>query len=79
LQDLAKAHKESLPDTLDRLVEEIRRARMFQEAAEDYAAIAADPAADAAWRAEIALWDVTVGDGLEAEPEYPVHEHPADS
>lgn len=64
LQDLARKHNESLPDTLDRLVEEARRARMFREASEAYAAIAADPEADAAWRAEIAAWDVTVGDGL---------------
>ena len=37
---------------------------------EAYAAIADDPEEDAAWRAEIATWDVTVGDGLESEPEY---------
>jgi predicted transcriptional regulator len=68
LQQLAREHDESLPDTLDRLVEEMRRIRMFQEAAEDYAAIAADPDANAAWQAEIAAWDVTVSDGLPSEP-----------
>jgi hypothetical protein len=67
LQDLARKHSESLPDTLDRIVEEARRARMFREAREALEAIAADPEADAAWRAEIAAWDVTVADGLEPE------------
>lgn len=68
LQQMAKEHGESLPDALDRLVEERRRARILQEAAEAYAAIAADPVEDALWRAEIAAWDVTVADGLEPEP-----------
>lgn len=69
LQDMARERGESLPDALDRIVEQTRRARMFNEAREAYAAIAADPAADASWRAEIAAWDVTVGDGLPVEQE----------
>ena len=68
LQELAKERGESLPDALDRLVEEMRRTRMFREAADAYAAIAADPVADASWRAEIAAWDVTIDDGLPVEP-----------
>jgi hypothetical protein len=70
LQEWSRERDESLPETLDRLVEEARRARMFREASAAYAAIAEDPEEDAAWRAEIAAWDVTVGDGLESEPEY---------
>jgi hypothetical protein len=69
LKELAQKSNESLPDTLERVVEEARRARMFKEAAESYAAIAADPVEDAAWRAEIAAWDATLLDGLEPEPE----------
>ena len=69
LQQMAREHGESQPDALDRLVEERRRARVLQEAAEAYAAIASDPVEDALWRAEIAAWDVTVADGLEPEPE----------
>ncbi len=68
LQDMARQRGESLPDALDRIVEEMRRARMFKEANEAYAAIAADPVEDAAWRAEIAAWDATLGDGLPDEP-----------
>jgi hypothetical protein len=67
LKNLARKHHESLPDTLDRLVEEARRSRILEEANEAYAAVAADPDADAAWRAEIAIWDVTVADGLALE------------
>lgn len=69
LQDMARERGESLPDALDRIVEQTRRARMFEEAREAYAAIAADPVADASWRAEIAVWDVTAGDGLPVEQE----------
>ena len=65
LQELAREHGESLPDALDRLVEELRRWRILQQAHEAYAAIAADPEANAEWEAEIAAWDVTVGDGLQ--------------
>jgi hypothetical protein len=67
LKNLARKHRESLPDTLDRLVEEARRSRILEEANEAYAAVAADPDADAAWRGEIALWHVTVADGLAPE------------
>ena len=67
LLDLARERGESVPDALDRIIEESRRSLIFQKAADAYAAIAADPVADAAWRAEISAWDVTVGDGLEPE------------
>lgn len=69
LQEFAKKYEESIPDTLDRAIEEVRRARILKEAADAYAAIAADPVEDAAWRAEIAAWDATLLDGLEPEPE----------
>mgnify|MGYP002336031400 CR=1 FL=1 len=69
LQEFARERNESLPDTLERLVEESRRARILQQAAKSYAAIAADPTEHALWRAEIAAWDVTAVDGLEPEPE----------
>jgi hypothetical protein len=69
LQELAKVHGEAVPDTLDRLVDEARRSLLFRQAAKAYETQAADPEADALWRAEIAAWDVKVGDGLEPEPE----------
>lgn len=67
LRDMARERGESLPDALDRIIEEKRRAQMFEEANAAYAAIAADPVEDALWRAEIAAWDCTLLDGLEPE------------
>lgn len=69
LQNLAREDGVSVSAVIDRIVEETRRARILTEASEAYVAIAADPVADASWRAEIAAWDVTVGDGLPQEPE----------
>jgi hypothetical protein len=60
LQELAQEHHESLPDALERLVEEIRRWRILQKANEAYAAIAADPDANAAWNAEISALHGTI-------------------
>jgi hypothetical protein len=63
------ARRESLPDALDRIVEESRRMRILEEASEAYAPVAIDPEADASWQAEISTWDVTAADGLEDEPD----------
>jgi hypothetical protein len=71
LEEMAKERGESLSDALDHLVDELRRWRMLQKANEAYAAIAADPEADAAWKTEIAAWDVTLADGLEEYPDKP--------
>ncbi len=65
---LAREDGVPVSELLDRLVEDARRSRILARANEAYAAIAADPVEDASWRAEIALWDVTVGDGLPVEP-----------
>jgi len=67
-QDLAREDGISVSDLIDKLAEDTRRARIFKQASEAYAAIAADPEADAEWRAEIAVWDVTIADGLPVEP-----------
>ena len=64
-----RKHGESLPDTLDRIIEEKRRAQIFAEANAAYAAIADDPVEAELWRAEIAAWDGTLLDGLPKEPE----------
>jgi hypothetical protein len=42
----------------------LRRWRILQEANEAYAAVAADPVADAAWREDRARWDATAAGGL---------------
>lgn len=71
LQDLAKERGESLPDALDHLVEELRRWRILQQANEAYAAMLADPEAEAAWNAEMSAWDATLADGMAQYPDAP--------
>jgi hypothetical protein len=67
LLEVADQHGTSLTDALERVVEEWYRHRIFTQAAEAYATLRADPLEYAEWRAEIAAWDVTLGDGLEPE------------
>jgi predicted CopG family antitoxin len=69
LQDLAREHDESLSDALDRLVEEHRRCQIMEQAHQAYAAVAAHPVAAALWQEEIAAWNGTLADGLEALPD----------
>ena len=69
LQQIASDRDESIPDALDRVVDEALRQDLFRRAAEAYATIAADPIEAAACREEIAAWDATLLDGLEPEPE----------
>jgi hypothetical protein len=50
-------------------LEEYRRTRLFQQADAAYEALRADPEA---WRQELeerAMWDVTLMDGIEPEPD----------
>ena len=69
LRELARERGESLPDALDRLVEEDRRRRLLERTNEAYAALRADPEAWAEFQAEVAEWDATLADGLEDEPD----------
>ena len=67
LRERARERGESLTETLDQLVEEDRRRRMFEAANASWAAIRADPEAWAEWQATLALWETTSADGLEDE------------
>ncbi len=69
LKALAKDDGASLTDTIDRLVEQERRRRMWEAANASYAAMRDDPESWAAWKSEMALWDATLADGLPDEPE----------
>jgi hypothetical protein len=51
----------------DQLLTPELRAEVLAEAAADYAALEQDPGALAAIQAEDALWETTVGDGLDAD------------
>lgn len=72
LESLARERQVSVEDALDYVVDAFRRHRMLDDALAAYAAVAADPAANALWQAEIAVWDATLADGL---AEYPDHPH----
>lgn len=67
LRERAGERGESPTETLDQLVEEDRRRRMFDAADASWAALRADPAAWAEWWAELALWETTSADGLRDE------------
>jgi hypothetical protein len=67
LRERAGERGESLSDTVDQLVEEDRRRRMFEAAARSWEKLRQDPEAWAEWQAEVALWDTTIADGLEDE------------
>lgn len=65
LSELAVERDESPGELLDRLIEAERRRVLLRRTNEAYAALRADPAAWVDYRAEVAAWDATVGDGLE--------------
>ena len=64
LRERAKERGESLSDTVDQLVEDDRRRRMFDAADASWAALRDDPQAWAEWQAELALWESALADGL---------------
>lgn len=65
LRQLAKQTGESMPDTLERAVDALYRQQWLQGLAEDYARLRTDKKAWAEELKERALWDKTLGDGLE--------------
>ena len=67
LKELAERMGNPMSAVLDRAIERYWRAQLFEEAAQQWAAIQADPVSRAELEAEYALWDATVADGLEHE------------
>ena len=65
LRALAAAEGVPLQTILEQAIDLYRRQRFFRELDEGYASIWADPDAAAEESAERALWDLTLGDGLE--------------
>jgi hypothetical protein len=64
LQAMATAREQSIGRLLEELIEERRKAEFYAQMEEAYRRLRADPAASAAYDAEIALWDNTLLDGL---------------
>jgi len=65
LDELSEEMKLSKVDVLDIALETLRRERILKAANESYSRIRRDPEASARFDAEVAAWDVTLGDGLE--------------
>lgn len=76
LQELAAERKSihcdecHLKNLLNKAVDYHRRSEYFKKLNESYRQLAEDPESLEAYRQEIALFDQTVGDGLENEPPY---------
>ncbi len=67
LRELAQARGEPDHVTAEKAFELLRRQTLFDQADAAYARLQADPEAWASYQAELAAWDATVADGLEAE------------
>jgi predicted transcriptional regulator len=67
LRELAAESGESMMSIIEQAIERYRRERWLEEANQEWAAIQADPQAKAESAADQALWDSTLGDGLEKE------------
>lgn len=74
--EIAEAERRNLTELVALAVDLYWRERMFEQADAAYAALRADPIANAAWEAEMALWDSTLMDGLENEPPYDLETDP---
>lgn len=65
LRELANQSKSSLPEVLAEAISELYRKRFLDDCNQAYARLKSDPKAWAEELKERALWDTTVGDGLE--------------
>ena len=71
LRALAEQSGESMQAVLDRAIEQYRRQQFLQECHAAYATLQADPEAWEDYRKELAAWDVTLMDGLDAHEAWP--------
>jgi hypothetical protein len=65
LRNLAKEYGMTSEQVLDRAIDLLERERLLEAVNAGYAALRADPEAWAEELAERALWETTIGDGLE--------------
>ena len=68
LKELAAERQAPIGEVVADLVRRFDEERFWEEVNAGYARLRADPAASAAFDAELAAWDVTLLDGLEDEP-----------
>lgn len=65
LRELAAQSGEPIKTVLEKALEQYRRQKFFEECNAAYAALQNDPEALAAEKEELALWEVTLMDGLD--------------
>lgn len=70
LKDLATRQHRSLGDVLDEAIAQYRERQFWQVAREAYTRLRENPDAWNAYKDELAEWDATLMDGLEAEEPY---------
>jgi hypothetical protein len=66
LQEIAARSGESIPQILDKAIEQYRKQKFLEEANQAYTALRNNPEAWAGEIKEREAWDVTLADGLEA-------------
>ncbi len=65
LQEIAARSGESIPQILDKAIEQYRKQKFLEEANQAYTALRNNPEAWAGEIEEREAWDVTLADGLE--------------
>lgn len=68
LRTLSSSSEDSMSAIIERAVDLYRREQILRQANAAWAKLMEDPEAKAELDAEDALWDATVGDGLEDDP-----------
>jgi predicted transcriptional regulator len=77
LKELAEREHRSLGDVLDEAIAHYREAKFWQDTRDAYTRLREDPQEWQHFQDELAEWDATLMDGLEAEPPY--EDDPADA
>lgn len=70
LREIAEKEHRALGDMIDRLVDEYKQQAFRRAVHESFRELREDPAAQEAYLKDMAVWDVTLMDGLEDEPSY---------
>ena len=69
LQEISRDEAKSMGEIITYLVDRYQRERFWRGAQEDIARLREEPSAWDSYRAELDVWDATVADGLDREPE----------
>jgi predicted transcriptional regulator len=79
LKDLAAREHRSLGDVLDEAIMQYQESKFWQDTRDAYTRLREDPGAWREFQDELAEWDATLMDGLEAEPPPPYDNETTDA